>query len=264
MSTLLSEDEIRKATLNAQKIQEFLQAHAAWRVAAGSAEVLDAAHRSIAAVTGCVEAILVTSGIRVGLPPEPPPAETTLPPGEIDGSKLARIASFLAQLAGWVKAYSEAQVPISAAASLKKFFSVAVALARALERILDANALPYQPVRLEHEPATAPRTGPLPPPAADDQAPTAPSTQLELVHSFKDPLLREVQKRLELNAKAEGLIDGFLAESGIAYSPGERRRFLRKVVDWIQSTPEGHHLVLRVSALRGKLEPYASYAQSEG
>ena len=55
--------------------------------------------------------------------------------------------------------------------------------------------------------------------------------------------------------------DGFLSEAGITYGEGDRRRFLRKVVDWIESTPDRHNLVMRVSALRGHLEPYPSYVQ---
>ncbi len=82
---------------------------------------------------------------------------------------------------------------------------------------------------------------------------------LVLKDSETEPCFQEFQGRRELSPDTVAKLDAFASEQQLEMTEQERRRFLQKVQRWIETTPEGQVLTIRVSDLHGALKPYPQY-----
>jgi hypothetical protein len=74
-----------------------------------------------------------------------------------------------------------------------------------------------------------------------------------------EPCLQEFQGRRELAPDTVAKLDAFAEENELEMTEHERRRFLQNVQRWIETTPEGQVLTIRVSRLHGAPKPYPQY-----
>ncbi len=77
------------------------------------------------------------------------------------------------------------------------------------------------------------------------------------------PLLQEFKGVRELTVLTKEQLHSFLAKQGIEFGKNETRRLHDKVLRWIEGTPAGRVLVIKISGLYGKPEAYSSYQPKE-
>jgi len=99
-----------------------------------------------------------------------------------------------------------------------------------------------------------------PPPVA---VPTGPGSRLILENTTEQPLLQEFQGNVELTQDAEKRLQTFLSLNDIELNSYELRKLEEKVRRWVEATPDGQSLVLKIGGLHGKREPYPSYVPRE-
>ena len=105
--------------------------------------------------------------------------------------------------------------------------------------------------------------GPL---TADDLGPVAEvdvNARLILHDTVKKRLLQEFRGVKELTTETRELVDKFFENQSVSFSDREMRKIYDKVQKWIEGTPEGRVLVVKISGLSGKAEPYSSYRMVE-
>ncbi len=184
-------------------------------------------------------------------PPTGAPGATSL-----DRSKLQSITNYMVKVAAWLEGVRGAQVPQRSVGQLAEL----VAMAGAMVTTLETASLPSKAGESE---ADGPSNAPL---TAADMRPTGPAAvevpdvePLFLEHTFQDPLLRGVEGKFELTTRAIRQIDEFLHNAQLDYDAGELRRFYRQVARWLEATPDGMVLTLRIGGLSGRAEPYPKY-----
>ncbi len=77
------------------------------------------------------------------------------------------------------------------------------------------------------------------------------------------PLLQEFKGVRELTVLTKEKLHSFLAKQGIEFGKNETRHLHDKVLRWIEGTPTGRVLVIKISGLYGKPEAYSSYQPKE-
>jgi len=128
-----------------------------------------------------------------------------------------------------------------------------------------------KPATAKEKPATAEA---LEPEAADepealtsgDLGPVAEvdaDARLILENTDLRPLLQEFKGVRELTVLTKEKLHSFLAKQGIEFGKNETRRLHDKVLRWIEGTPAGRVLVIKISGLYGKPEAYSSYQPKE-
>ncbi|NOZ93535.1 MAG: hypothetical protein GXP47_02195 [Acidobacteria bacterium] len=184
-------------------------------------------------------------------PPTGAPGATSL-----DRSKLQSITSYLEKVAAWLEGVRAARVPERSAGQLAEL----VAMTGTMVTILEIGSMP---ANTGESGADGPAQAPL---TAADMRPTGPIAvevpqvePLVLEHTFQEPLLRGVEGKFELTTRAMRRIDEFLHSAQLDYDAGELRRFYRQVARWLEATPDGMVLTLRIGGLSGRAEPYPKY-----
>jgi hypothetical protein len=77
-------------------------------------------------------------------------------------------------------------------------------------------------------------------------------------HTPERPLLREGGRQAELTDDAKQLVAAFLAEHGLE-GEAARHRLESRMLRWLEATPTGQVLVLKMGSLTGRPEPYPTY-----
>ncbi len=235
----LPDDDLRRAAANVARLGEYLVARRRWTVPGDARNALRATHGA----ADSLRAWLCDSYPQIASARPPEIATDPLPPQPLDASRLERMAAFLDQLEVWFESRTTQEPSpdgVEILAGMAGWLHGAVAAAR---DVLKAHPEPRAP--------TPPLETPEPPPDAPER--------LVLEDSDAEPLLQEFKGTVELTETARGLLGGFLAGYGVELSSSSRRQLDHKVLRWLESTPDGHVLVLKMTTLHGYFEPYPVY-----
>jgi len=246
-------EEVQKAHRNVRQIYLYLAAAGADAPADSAMrsplEQIEALARSIA---GHLARLAEANAIQAGTAPLPGEEPR---PARLDASKLRTISGYLGKVLSWITSKDGARV----AARCQESFVELLAMVEFIATIASSACAGTPPAE---EPSghadQAPAVSQLlsdAPPAID--APDVPPLTLE--HTFQEPLLRGMEGKFELTQRAVTMLDDYFKECELEFDNGERRRLYRKIVRWLEATPEGMVLTLRIGGLSGRLEPYPRY-----
>ena len=83
--------------------------------------------------------------------------------------------------------------------------------------------------------------------------------RLVLEDTERTPVLQTFKGAVELTLKAQQALGELLDQAGITHNSYQRNKLERKVLQWVQATPPGSVLVIRIGDLNGVPEP-STYA----
>lgn len=260
----LPDEDLQRASHNLQRLCDFLAIHTAPPMSGGGRRQVSRLFDAAVELCQRLQPVLAANGAS---PPRPQPVAPAAEARALDPTRADRFADFLAQLNGWFAAREEAGASAAGVESLQAMYGSLVTIRTATSALLDridggATAAAPAPAAV---PEAAAEPSPPPPPEPSGLPPAQPRSdrQLLLVDLDERPLLVEFRDKIELTATATESLDEFLAEHGLELSAYDRRKLDDKVRRWIEATPEGQALVLKVGGLRGALEPFPSYVPRE-
>ena len=243
MPEQITSPELERAALNLERLARFIGERRGWVLAsdAGPAAI------SVRNAAGSLAALLAETlggNNETGPGVRPPKLE---PASIVSANRLAKFAEYIDQLQEWFAARAGAELPSGGE--------------RLMQSIQQALALTERSIGELMGPASAPLTGSQPVVAADLGPVAAVDMTARLVfeESAECPLLQVFRGVVELTPEAKGMVDQFFASQGIDLTTNERRRLHDKILRWIQATPEGQVLVVKLSGLTGRAEAYSSY-----
>lgn len=253
----LPDDQLLKAAANVGRIADFVSSRSGWHPPASDAPALthlvDAA-RSLSAT------VAAHGGQPDPAALEPPAAND--PANPLETARIERFALYLEEVARWFSSLNGATASAHGAPSLTAVATSVATIGVSVEQMLERADVQPETSPPEHTPAPPPMpTVPSgPPPVA---VPTGPSSRLILEDTTEQPLLQEFQGNVELTQDAEKRLQGFLGSNDIELNSYELRKLEEKVRRWVEATPDGQSLVLKIGGLHGKREPYPSYVPRE-
>jgi len=290
----LDVNDVAKATTNIERIGTFLAPRLRWALSPGSRTALARVEGSLRAVAEVVARMLTVAepltheaALDDGVEP--------LAPGTLDEARLTRIADFSDQLARWFGAHVEDE-PGEAAAELTRLHGRLVVTVAVVQRMLgieaadaeppseepvipdrdpaldegdeavDADDLRKPPAAVALGPATSSggrRAAAVPMGSRETITQVTPTSRrrnaLALDPAGKEELLVMRNDQPELSRATLRRLDEYLDEEKVVLSTPDRRHFERKVLRWIEAIPVGQILIIRITDLKGRLEPYARY-----
>lgn len=249
MKPVIATHDLDKASANLHKMAEFFSARRQWR--APDSEVVEQLWRAVLGLGEMVQDLVQMHQVPVSRPGDS--AASALPPDEFDPARVQRFVAYMGQVTAWFEAHRSADLDSGAHESLARVFSALVSLRQSLDEIASGSA--PKPQKASEPPAPEPPPEPLPPPP--ENAPD----RLVLFDCDETPMLQTFQNQVELSDLAREEIRNFLQAWGILPGRYQLQKFEEKVQRWIESTPDGQMLVLKVGGLSGRREPYPSYVQ---
>lgn len=244
MNDQITVDELEKASRNVQRLSEFIGERRGWILATdaeAAASSLTKAAQSLNDLVANLADPEILEAIEIHQP------KMLEPSGSVSAARLTRFADFVDQLRKWFAAHDGSQLPEGSDESVCSLLTSLKSTIEALEQLPG--------------PAAAPEAKPDPL-ISGDLGPVAEvdiTARLVLDNTISRPLLQTFRGVTDLTPEAISMVDEFFAKQGIEFKGPERRRFHDKVLRWIQSTPDGQTLVVRLSGLSGKAEAYSSY-----
>jgi hypothetical protein len=249
----LTIEEFEKAAENIERISAFIGERRDWIVGeGGEARATDIREIARALATRVAE--------KTGIDPDdkftikfPPKLE---PSAKISAARLSKFGDFLSQLREWFASQNDAEVPEDSADAVQSIHHALALVCAAVDNLL--------------KPVMAPEP---PPPTAEslvgeiNDSPIAevdPNARLVLEDTDLRPLVLTFKGITELTLGAKEAMDEFLADQSIELDAGERRRLDDKLLKWIEGTPTGQVLVIKLSGLSGKPQAYSSYQPKGG
>lgn len=250
MEEQITTNELEKAAKNLERLSAFLGERRTWNLGSGAESAASATKEAATflanTVAGMVEGVDETD-IATRQP------ETLQPPGQVSANRLQKFADFLNDLADWFSVHSEAELPED---SDSYVVEMRESLAGACEAIDQLFKPPQEEPPAPQEPLTSTDLGPI--------AKVDANASLILEPSFSAPLLNTFKGVRELSSRTKTNIDEFLAAQSIEFDEAESRRLHDKVLRWIEATPDGRVLVIKISGLTGKPQAYSSYQPKGG
>ena len=257
--------ELEKAALNLKRLSEFVGVRCRWAVATGGVSAAEDARKAteaIAEIIGEMTGGDIATPVGVKQPPELEPA------GEVSAGRLTGFAEYLDQLRRWFESHGGTKLPSGSEDATRSIQRSLAVTGDALRLLLNPEARkpdpePQATVEPGPESQAAVEPGPL---TRDDLGPVAEvdtEARLILDHTRQKPLLQKFKDMLELTPKTREMLDAFVKDQGMELNSHEIRRLREKVQRWIELTPNGRVLVLRVSGLFGKPDVYSSFQPLE-
>ncbi len=266
MANHIGTEELKKAARNLERLSQFMGERRDWLLGMDAERAALETRNSALALSDLLTAWVDESGndIGIGRVRQPPGLEPT---GKVSAGRLSKFSEFLDQLNTWFESHRDAPVPPDSEEPIRSIRASLKATHDALTRLLGPAAIPGG-ANVENEATEAeekdPRDfGPL---TADDLGPVAEvdiNARLILHDTVKKRLLQEFRGVRELTKETRELVDGFFAKQKVEHSDNEMRKVYDKVQKWIEGTPEGRVLVVKISGLSGKPEAYSSYRMVE-
>ncbi len=251
-------EDLAKAARNLERLAVFVGERRSWLLADGcegpAMATRETAHSLADLLSGWFEDLddAAVAIIR------PTPLE---PASKISANRMSRFSEFLDQLYGWFESHQHGDLPDAAEEMVASIRASLTATANALTELLGpaaafAEAAPAEaPPAQEAAPLTSPDLGPV---AEVDMR-----ARLVLEDTTETPLLQEFRGVVELTTEAKQQVREFLEKQGVVMEDNDLRRLHDKVLKWVEGTPEGRVLVIKISGLSGKPQPYSSYQARE-
>jgi len=274
MADELPAADLQKASENLGRLHAFLAARTSWAVGAGGDALVPEILGAIGELSSLMGGMLQESGI--SFPRRDVIAVDQLPEGELDADRLRQVSSFLLQMKRWFVHRCDWRIGGAGREPARQVQAFLIGLSASLRTIAAHTPAPAEPGTPAGSPGPAvpsepPKAG-QPHKFASGPAPTAAAggteaapaersngARLELEDRVEAPLLVMFRGASELSSVARELIDGFLGANGIELGATDLRRFYVKVLKWIENTPEGQMLVLKIGWRDGIPAPYSSY-----
>jgi len=256
MTEQITSMEIAKAAHNLERLAEFIGVRRRWTLAKAGHSPAEGALKAGEAIA---EMICEMTGEEIVTPVGVEQPSDLKPAGEVSAGRLARFADYLDQLRQWFEAHAGMQLPSGSEDHVRSIQRSLAATGEALSLLLEDKAPEPEPQKdlfSEPEPLTRADLGPV--------AKVDANARLILDHTWQKSLLQKRDGILRLTPKTAKMLDTFFADQSFELNSHERRRLYEKIQRWIESTPNGRVLVLRVSGLSGKPDVLSSFQPKEG
>ncbi len=274
-------EELAKAAANLERLRLFFAPRSSWTVPPDGADHLADFARALRATGTEVSRVLAREDklpASIDSPPAPAPAA----PGTFDPDQLEKFARFAVQLQQWFTAHAAAR-PGRAQGELQKVHRTLVLVDRALVPLVGAPVTdPWDEVMEEtdgeiitsHEPSgaqvpvmaagPAARAATLGNTSSRERVTASQPAAQRIQGLVLDPegevaLLHERGDQVELTDAARDILTEFFEGQGLDLSSSERRNFERKVLRWVETIPVGQVLIVKITDLNGRPEPYARF-----
>ena len=289
----ITTQELEKASRNLERMSHFVGERRGWLLGTGGEAAARHARETAASLA---EGIAELTDGRIGplsSVQQPPEME---PSAKISGNRLSKFADFMEELRQWFASHGDGGLspenddivqsmqaslaitsealqmllgPAAIKTTAKKVKKVKKDKEVKKESTTTAEEMPSAPTKAKPPTTEAPE-----PEAADepealtsgDLGPVAEvdaDARLILEKTDLRPLLQEFKGVKELTVVTKEQLHSFLAKQGIEFGKNETRRLHDKVLRWIEGTPTGRVLVIKISGLYGKPEAYSSYQPKE-
>jgi len=267
MPEVITIQDLEKASRNLERMSRFIGERREWLLGAGGEAAAKSAREAAISLAETIADLADTPVDAAASVDQPPKIE---PAAKVSANRLLKFADFMEQLRRWFVEHDDAGLPADCDGEVKSMLSSLAVTGEALLMLFGSAAVEKSP---QEEPPGEDEPGPesSSPDAVgsltgNDLGPVAevdPSARLVLEDTDACPLLQEFKGVVELTVEAKKMLDDFLAEQGVELGKYERRRLHDKVLRWIEGTPPGRVLVIKISGLYGKPEAYSSYQPKE-
>lgn len=242
--TMMPDAQLAKAAATVGRVAAFLDSHRTARldpaVSSAAGTVSDAASAL---------AVLVRARLPDGARPGAPDVADA-PTGALNRERLTRFATYLGDLRRWFTELGDLGLSPPTVMHLEDLLGALQTIQDAVDSFAEAEARGAAST-VHHEPV--PTAGP---PVTGQE--TAVAGRMVFHHTPDHPLLRENQGQHELTDEAKELVARFLDEHNLE-GPTARHRLETRLLRWLEATPTGQVLVLKMGALTGRPEPYPTY-----
>lgn len=242
--TTMPDAQLAKAVATVGRVAAFLESHRTARLDPAVSSAATTVRDAASALAVLVRARL-PDGARAGAPDL-----TEAPAGSLDRERLTRFATYLGDLRRWFTELGELGLTPPTVMHLEDLLGALQTIQDAVASFVAAeDRAPLEAVH--HRPARP----------ADEAATRHEGTTSGRVvfHDTPDhPLLREVRGQAELSDEARQLVATFLAEHDVEGDTA-RHRLESRLLRWLEATPTGQVLVLKMGSLTGRPEPYPTY-----
>jgi len=273
VSDQLTIEELRKASTNLNRIEEFLLVRSEWHLELDGFEALREIDSAAETIIRRVDALLDMIGRRADwtlpAPPEP------LPTSKFDSARLAKLAGFMSQLSKWFEGHVGHEVEPGGEDHVGEIHKTLRTIRGGVEPIIDASpfrdSVPKQkpPSTDDHgsapegtggNPPTPPVAGPAPDPRKlASQTGVAAVDRLVLEDTDDNPITQTFRGDVELADDAKQVITDFLQKHKVEYSGYRLHKFEDEVLRRVASTPEGQVLMLKIGGFQDNPNPFFSY-----
>ena len=289
----ITSQELEKASRNLERMSRFVGERRGWLLGSGDETAAKHARETAASLA---EGIAELTDGRIGplsSVQQPPAME---PSAKISGNRLSKFADFMDELRQWFASHGDGGLspenddivqsmqaslavtsealqmllrPAAIKTTAKKEKKVKKVKKVKNESTTTAEELPSAPTKAKSPTAEAPDPEATDEPEAltsGDLGPVAEvdaDARLILENTDLRPLLQGFKGVRELTVPTKEQVHSFLAKQGIEFGKNETRRLHDKVLRWIEGTPAGRVLVIKISGLYGKPEAYSSYQPKE-
>jgi hypothetical protein len=266
MTATLQDELLVKAAHNITRVEEFFVARRGWSATPDGVAALRSLHAALSHALGEAVRPLLERHRLTEPQGEPEWGVAPLPPNELEAERVQRFGVFVQQLGDWFMTLPEEQVSARGRELLSAVAGALAGTASAVEQVLAAHGVVVPSLQPEEPPDPAP---PDPPPATVSPEAVMPpartagdenKVRLVLDDTEGTPVLQTFQGVVELTCDTQQALSELLEQGGITYDSYQRHKFERKVLQWVQATPQGSVLVIQIGDLTGQLEPYPTYA----
>ena len=246
-------EEVDIAARNIERISDFFGERRDWIVGEGgesNATAIRDSARALATMLAEKTGVEPDSDFKVKF------AAKLEPSAKVSAARLSKFADFLDQLREWFSLQDDIAVLEDNTEAVQAIHHALALVCAAVDRLL-------KPVMAEEPPPPTPEDliGEI------DDTPVLevdPNARLVLEDTDLRPLILTFKGITELTLGAKEALDEFLAEQSIELDSHERRRLDDKLLKWIEGTPLGQVLVIKLSGLSGKPQAYSSYQPKGG
>ena len=249
MEARITTNELDKAARNLERLAAFLGERRTWDLGSGGESAAKATREAANFLADTVAGMIEADDAAEVEARQP---DVLQPAGSVSANRLQKFAEFLNDLGDWFAVHSDAELPEEADSYVLAMREALASACEAIDQLFQPPpSSPLDDSPLPKEPLTSSDLGPV---AAVDA-----NASLILENNFARPLLETFKGVKELSAHTRGQIDEFLAAQSIQFDGAESRHLYDKVLRWIEATPEGRVLVIKISGLSGKPQAYSSY-----
>lgn len=245
---------LQRTSKNLERLRDYFETRIYWTVPEDAQAGISALHMTLKTALSIVIGPLLA---RNGVEPNPTVThrrveQTTVNSFETD--RLERFSGFLEQLSDWFIAHGGDTTTPTDRDLLEKIFRIVENTCLAIEAVLKNNSIEFSP---QYEPP------PPNEPKVTEMEGGNVRAKLVLDDTEETPVLWEFRGEIELHYDAKQSLHQFLEDAGLKYSSYELTKFENKVLGWVKSRPHGYVLIIKISTLHDKREPYPTYDKKE-